>query len=69
MQERAYLEFEPDPVRFRHVEKFDGFAFDAVDLLDIFLRACPELDPVNLGPQADDRTTDLAACARACASG
>jgi hypothetical protein len=23
VQERAYLEFEPDPVRFRHIEKFD----------------------------------------------
>ena len=61
VKEGAYLEFKPDPVRFRHVEKFDQFAPDTVDLLDVFLRACPELDPVDLGPQADDRATDLVA--------
>ena len=61
VKEKAYLEFEPNPVRFRHVEKFDQFTPDAINLLDVFLRACPELDPVDFGPQADDRATDLVA--------
>ena len=57
----VYLEFEPDPVGFGDVEEFDEFAPDAVDLLDVFLRACPHLDAVNLGAQTDDRAADLVA--------
>ena len=62
MQEsRAYLEFEPDPVRFGHVEELDELAPDTVDLLDLVLRARPELDAVDLRAQADDGAANLVA--------
>ena len=32
----------PIPSASRHVEEFDELASDAVDLLDVFLRACPD---------------------------
>jgi len=60
-RENAYLEFEPDPVCLGHVEEFDEFAPDAVDFLDVFLRACPKLDAINLRAQADDCAADLIA--------
>src|SRR5229473_5315022 len=61
LSENAYLEFEPDPVRFGHIEEFDEFAPDAVDFLDVLLRACPKLDTVDLGAQTDDCAADLVA--------
>ena len=54
-----YLEFEPDPVCLRHVEQLDELAPDTVHLLDVILRACPELNAIDLGAQADDRAADL----------
>ena len=60
-ESRAHLEFEPYPIRFGHIEELDELAPNAVDLLDVVLRAHPELDAVDLGTQADDRATDLVA--------
>lgn len=60
-ESRAHLKFEADPVRFGHIEELDELAPDTVDLLDVVLRAHPELDAVDLGTQADDRAADLVA--------
>ena len=50
------MEFEADAVRLRDVEELDELALDAADLLD---RACPELNAVNFGAEADDGTADI----------
>jgi hypothetical protein len=58
---RAYLKLEPDTVRFGHIEELDKLAPNAVDLLDFVLRACPELNAVDLGAQANDCAAYLVA--------
>ena len=46
----THLELEPDTVCLGDVEELDQLAPDAVDLLDVLLAACPELDAVDLAP-------------------
>ena len=54
------MESEADTVRLRDVEKLDELAPDAVDLLDVVFRACPELDTVSFRSETSDGATDLA---------
>ena len=57
----AYLEFEADTVRLRDIEELDELAPDAVDLLDVVLRPCPELDTIDFGAETNDCAADLVA--------
>jgi hypothetical protein len=42
------LELQSDAVSFADIKEFDEFSTDAIDALNILLRACPHLDAVNL---------------------
>ena len=59
------MEFEADAVRLRDVEELDELAPDAADLLD---RACPKLNAVNFGAEADDGAADLVGSGRGASS-
>ena len=55
------MEFEADAVRLRDIQELDELAPDAVDLLDVVLRPCPELDTIDFGAEANDCAADLVA--------
>ena len=55
------MEFEADTVRFRDVQELDELAPDAVHLLDVVFRPCPELNTVDLRAETHDRAADLVA--------
>ena len=57
----AYLEFEADAVCLRDVQELDKLAPDSVDLLDVVLRPCPELDTIDFRAKTDDGAADLVA--------
>ena len=41
------MESEADTIHLRDVKKLDELVPDAVDLLDVVFRVCPELDTVS----------------------
>ena len=57
----AYLEFEADAVRLRDVQELDELAPNAIHLLDVVFRSCPELDTVHFRAETDNGATDLVA--------
>ena len=55
------MELEADGVCLRDVEELDKLVPDAVDLLEVVFRACPELDTVDFRAETSNGTADLVA--------
>ena len=58
---RTYLELEPNPIPFIHIQSLHQLLPEPVHFFYIILSTYPKLDPIDFAPQTDHRATNLVA--------